>query len=496
MGRSSGTGRSVSRSRTARTSRWREESIISASTPAISSTSALWALREFGHARLGNKFRTRRLVTLAAKAADHPNGLITEIIDAGSERDAAYRFIENDAIRVDDICQAARIACIRRCMGEPFVYVPMDPSSLHIRDPRGTKKTGRVGNLLKHGRGCHMVNAIAVRKDGTPLGLAHQEYWTRGNQRVPKDNGKRKIGEKETRHWLKTMEIVASDFKVHAPGVQPWFQLDRGGDFKEMLSIVGSSTDILITVRATHNRRVADSELRYLWDQLENQPVLGHYNLEVPKRPGRHARTANMRVTSVKTTLLLRDRWTKKYSQTTLWAILAREEGTTPENEDPIRWLLFTNHPAGTFDDAQAVVRGYGYRWRIEDFHKTWKSTCRVEATQMRHVLRIEIWATILACIAMRIERLKHLARNSPDLPASVELSQEEIDAVIVLKRPKGFRRGEDPPIGLMTRWIADLGSYSGKKPPGAIVIGRGLAKVDVAVQAIASLDAEKLRIS
>lgn len=48
----------------------------------------------------------------------------------------------------------------------------------------------------------------------------------------------------------------------------------------------------------------------------------------------------------------------------------------------------------------------------------------------------------------------------------------------IVLRKPKGYQRGDIPPIGEVVRWAADLGGYVGKSsggPPGTIVLGRGL---------------------
>jgi hypothetical protein len=65
---------------------------------------------------------------------------------------------------------------------------------------------------------------------------------------------------------------------------------------------------------------------------------------------------------------------------------------------------------------------------------------------------------------------------------------KSEIDALIVLKKPRSYSRGDVPPIGLAVRWLADLGGYTGKSsggPPGAIVIGRGLKRIDSAVQVL-----------
>jgi hypothetical protein len=86
--------------------------------------------------------------------------------------------------------------------------------------------------------------------------------------------------------------------------------------------------------------------------------------------------------------------------------------------------------------DAKAVLYGYTQRWRVEELHKTWKSgACNVEQTQLRTAHAVKVWATILAAVAARIERLKSLARTTPEQPANVELSSHEIKALVLLKR-------------------------------------------------------------
>jgi len=35
---------------------------------------------------------------------------------------------------------------------------------------------------------------------------------------------------------------------------------------------------------------------------------------------------------------------------------------------------LLTNVAVNSIDDALAVIAGYTKRWRVEEFHKTWKS--------------------------------------------------------------------------------------------------------------------------
>lgn len=80
-------------------------------------------------------------------------------------------------------------------------------------------------------------------------------------------------------------------------------------------------------------------------------------------------------------------------------------------------------------------------------------------------------WATLLAAVAVRVERLKYLARNEPDTPATIELSTYELRALVLLKKREKKRTEGGP--------------------PGAVTIGRGLARVQIAAAVLEELALE-----
>jgi hypothetical protein len=447
----------------------------------------LWSEEEFGKAQLGNLARTKRLVVMAQTAANAHGGKITQVFKDSAGREAAYKFVENKLVDPDKIGSARHIACAERCKGESFVFVPVDGSSLSITDPDLLKEgIGPVGTRNKKGRGLEVMNAIAVGPDGVPLGMCGQVFWARSEQKDKRDNKKRKLKEKETRYWFEAIEQTLEAFAQAECACTPWFQLDRGGDFREMLNWA-AITNVLVTIRAAQDRRVLDEETKYLWETVESQKPLGRYTIEVAAGHGRKARKACMEIRATEVTLRIRDAWLKKNGEPArLYAVQTKEVSKCPHDEEPIEWLLLTNYPVSTFEDARVVVFGYTQRWRVEEFHKTWKSVCGIEDTQLEDGDHIARWAIILSSVAMRVERLKYLARVMPDAPASEELSQPEIDAIIGLKKPKGYKLGDMPTIGLAVRWIADLGGYTGRSsggPPGSIVIGRGLMWIAPAVE-------------
>jgi Transposase DNA-binding/Transposase Tn5 dimerisation domain len=446
-----------------------------------------WSSEEFGGARFGDRRLTRRLVAVAAQAARRPAGQITQVFSTSSSREGAFRLVENAAVSTAELVRASSRTCAQRSAGHSFVFVPVDGSSLNLTDNNRTKGTGVVGSRRVGARGLQVMTALAVTPDGTPTGLCGQTWWARKAAVKKKRTGgmdKRPIEQKETRHWLDVMRQVRQAFPPET-GPRPWFQLDRGGDAWPVI-LDGLDPAQLFTVRATYDRRLQvqarDDQRVYLRPTLESQPVLSEYDLDVPSSGKRRARLAKIEIRTCQVTLDLHVT-PKRTTAATLWAVLAREvPATVPASDKPIEWLLLTTCPVRTEQDARLVLFGYSQRWRIEEFHRLWKSgACNVEDNQLRDIDHIIRWATILASVALRLLRLTYLARTTPDVHASVELSPAEIKAIVIAREPKSV-----PPqisIAQAVRWLADLGGYTGYRssgPPGALTIGRGLQRIEM----------------
>ncbi len=451
-----------------------------------------WAREEFGDAELGNTLRTERLVQLAGHALVRPAGLVTEVVQNDAEREGAYRLLENEAVPVGEIAAGACRASARRACGMPYVFVPVDKSSLALPEYEGNaeRMVGSIGARNKKGTGIEVISAVALSPLGVPLGMFGQTYWARGDK--PSDHRKRRtLEQKETRHWLATMRAGKEQWQEVNSQTRPWFQIDREGDFREMLEAAVDAPDYWLTVRAGQDRRTLGDESKLLWERLEQATVIGAYDQHVPGGSNRKERTARIEIRAMPVTLSLLDRLTNARRAVSINAVLAREAGTTPEGEEPVEWLLLTTFPVSSLADAEAVVRGYAQRWRIEQFHRNWKSVCKVEQTQLRHVAHIERWATILASVAIRILRLTYLARFQPQLPASEELSRAELFALVVKKGEGRYSLDAEIPIEQAVFWIAKLGGYVGKSsggPPGAIVIARGLSRLSEAAEMVSQL--------
>jgi len=461
-----------------------------------------WAREEFGDAKLGDRRRTQRVVSMASTALARPAGRILQVFQTSAERQGAYDLLGNRACRPEALIEAVGSAAARRCAGIERVFVSTDGSSLSLSDPGGKKGFGRIGSTKSGGRGLKVVTSLAIDAEGATVGVLDQQWWSRTSARKRHDCHARGLQDKETQHWVHSLEASKARLAEYAPGARPWFLLDRENDRRLCLAWLRDSGATYV-VRSSFNRRLLGQERRYLVEHLQTVVPLHDYALKVAAGPGRSARVGRMVVRATRVQLRLRGRGPQLPGSLETTVVEAREEGTTPPGEQPLVWRLLTNHPVPSKVDADDVIEAYAKRWPIEEFHKTWKTgACNIEDSQLRDPLAMVKWATIMAAVAARIERLKTLSRTQPQLPAGHELSPFELRALIQLKRrhkkPTETIPDTEPTLATAIYWLAELGGYTGKSsggPPGSITIRRGLDYIAPAAALLESLQDEgKLR--
>lgn len=443
-----------------------------------------WATSEFSNASLGDPRRVRRLVQVGAGLAARPAGRITRAFELSAEREGAYRLLENGAFSWRQIAASIHVAAARRAAGFSRVIVPIDGVTFSV-----VSRAGGFGPVNTKGRsnGAHSMTALALTPDGVPIGVLGHQWWTRSEKSSPvyaKDE--RPIIDRETGHWLRVLNQAVTTLRQHAPSTRPWFQLDRGGDCADvLLQALDLGTDV--TVRACYDRVVTGGRL---WCKAAAGTFLGTYRLEIAKS-GAPRRTAVISVRAREIELHLRPgaRARGPLRLVKMHVVEVRERGG---GKNAVCWRLLTTMRVSTLRAAMAVVTAYTRRWRIEEFHLAWKSgACGIEQSWLRQGEHFFKWATIMSAVAARLERIKQLSRTAPDRSALDEFSRDEIDAAIALRKPKGVTFGATPTLGEMTRWVADLGGYTGKSsggPPGTRVLAHGLERVTTAAIAVASL--------
>jgi hypothetical protein len=448
-----------------------------------------WAEENFGGAQLNDVRRGRRLVMMAAGMAHRPKGTVAAVFDRDEERAGAYDFLENPAIKADAIAKVLFEATAERARGNESVFVIVDGTALTLADDAEKRALGRVGSPNRAARGLQVMNAYAVASNGVPLGLVDQIFWARDDLEVmskderTKRNQKRPFEEKECANFVRAAQNAID--RLAKVKTRACIVIDREADNSDILFALGRLECDFI-VRSKYDRRVAAPSRLTLRETLEKAPLLGGHDVEVRRTGQRPARSARVELRSHRVEFNIRkgDDTSRESGRLELTAVSLMEVGSA--EKDRLDWLLFTNLSVATRPGAQAIVDAYRNRWRIEEFHRTWKQGgCNVEDAQLHSFEALRKWATVLAAVATRIERLKYGSRNTPDASASTELSADEIEVLKRDQRSRGVKRKRvvpsAPTIADVTRWIAQLGGWidqKGNGPPGSITLGRGLERL------------------
>ena len=358
-------------------------------------------------------------------------------------------------------------------------------SILEKREGYGPQGNGGNGLLL------HSALAVAP-EHGQPLGLLWQKLWNREHRANPptdetpqqkkqrraearKAKQARPFEEKESYRWVEAMttleqEVASSTRVIHV--------FDREGDIAEVFDQVNELSHTGVVVRAAHNRSLEHDPNR-LWHKLEAQPIVAYHEVDLSATKTRKARTAQLAVRFCRVQLRSPARLGTD-NHLRIYAVYA-DEVDAPEGEEPVSWMLLTSEPVTTVEQALTILRWYGYRWRVEEFHKLLKSGCQVE----RYRLAAEGMKPLLGflcVIAADLLRLTYLKRTQPQMSAETVLSPVQIQVL----KAKAARLPKKLTVKWAVESIARLGGYlehRRKTPIGIQVLWKGYAKLQDLVE-------------
>ena len=452
-----------------------------------------WVAQECAALVLGDRRRVATTARLLSAIALRPAGTVTQVFaqDAAGQQ-AAYDWAANPAIPFASIATAAHHATASRCALDAFVYVPVDGTDLTYTDTTGERGTGPIADGAHPARGFFQVSALAVSPDGVTAGLCARSVWVRPESRVVVrcEARRRPLEEKESWHYHRAILQAEAVITRGAPNTRPWFQIDRAGDTVDML-LASIRARRWITVRACYDRKVISLQAAHLKELGDRTAVAFAATLALPACEGRDARVTVLQVRYAEVQLRLCEQVGSKEWSAPVWTVWVREVNP-PANCTPITWTLHTTRPVECAQDALEVVNGYCVRWRIEEFHRTWKSGgTRVEDSQLRDAHALWKWGALLSAAATRLMRLRDLSRTTPASPAKEHFSAAELEAIVALRDPRDHTPGQPPTLGRVVRWLAELGGYAGssaKNPPGVTVLARGMERVEAVVTALENM--------
>jgi hypothetical protein len=424
---------------------------------------------------LGDKRLTDRAVITGDAFMRHPGGTLPAKLPK-AELNAYYDFANNKKVNHDNVlaghCQHTREQ-MEQCKGTVLIIhdtTEGDYSGLDIAD------LGQIGNGYCRGLLIHNVLAMDYQKREA-LGLVGQILQVRrkvGKKESVKTS--REHPQRESRLWPKGVEAVGQP-----PEGALWINLmDRGGDSFESLDRQQRLGQFyLVRSRTNRNVRVKDAGGRWRRRKLHtcarNLPTLGERTVVVDANHSQLARKARVRVAAGPVQLQVPHVKYGEHGREPLsaWVIHVKEL-EPPAGQEPLEWIVLSNRPTTTRADAWERVDWYECRPMVEEFHKAQKTGCGMELPQFTTRKALEVSIAMLSVIAVQLLRLRDLARQDDEKPASEVVDLDYIEALSLWKWKEARMELSAKEF---LHVLARLGGHQGRKSdrlPGWLVLWRG----------------------
>jgi hypothetical protein len=367
------------------------------------------------------------------------------------------------------------------------VLAIQDTTELNFRtSPDHDRGLGVIGKGVGRGLLLHPMIALDAGT-GECLGLVGGSLWSRpvpqpGPRAPRKNNARRPLEEKESRHWVET----ARDAKaVLSSASMVTMIADREADLYALwASIPGSNVHVL--GRIFHDRKLPAGGT--LYDAPATWAALGRREIAIRDRPDRPARKAELEVRAGTVTI---PRPQEPHpsalpDQITLTLIEVMEPAP-PDDTQPLVWRLLTSHAAREADTVWQIVDWYRARWTIEQFFRILKQQgIRIEDSQLATADRLLKLAAIATRAAIVTLQLTQARDGQASLDSALVFSPAELDTLQAINNTYAGRkpgRGNPYPVRSLSwaAWIvARLGGWDGSKaptakPPGPITFKHGL---------------------
>jgi hypothetical protein len=438
-----------------------------------------WSIQEIEGVNLGDKRLNQRAAETLVKLGKHPRGSIPQGCDEWADTKATYELFKNEKVTAEKLRQPHQERTWERVGQHKCVLAVQDTSYLDYTHFKKMAGLGPIGTKEQNLRGIVMHHTLAVTPDGVPLGNLHQMLWVRSDeeqQLTAAEKKDRPIEKKESYKWLESLQAIDE----HCPlDTQVVSVCDAESDVYELL-VAAKKLEAAYLIRAAQDRRVLEPEVGTIKASVSSRRAKAYLTIEVSAKKNEPKRQATVSVRHRKVKLKapyrpLRPGY-EPLPALVVDAILVRED-SPPDGMTPVEWLLLTNVPVKTVEDALARIAWYCQRWQIEIFFKILKSGCRIEHRRLKNFARLQPCIALFSMIAWRIHWLTNVQRIDPTLPCTIVLADHEWRALYALATRLATEPSEVPTVEQAVIWIAQLGGFLNRKGdgyPGVTVIWRG----------------------
>ena len=440
--------------------------------------------QHFGGLDLGDARRNRRLPELVDSMFKHASGTLPDKLSEPRELRAFYRLMHAEKVTHESVL-ATHYRVTRGAIGEATqagatVLILHDATELDF-----TSKTtlfdhlGQIGEGTHRGYICH--NSLAVRADTkAALGLTSQILHHRADApKKEKVKVRRERESRESRLWVKGA-------KASGPLPPAGRVVDVSDSLSDTFEYMAYEIDAgrHFVLRSKENRRLATpiNGESHLHDAVRTKRSVLEWDRKIPSKPCQKGRTAHLKMSFTEVVLKLPLKRVGEYGNEplTLWAVRIWEPHP-PAGADPLEWILLTNVPVTTPEEARERGTWYECRFVIEEYHKGMKTGCGIELLQLTEISRLEPAIGVLSVLATTLMNLRDAAR-APDAdtrPASDVVSKDHVQ---VLKQHYDKRLRGFVSVKACLMHVARLGGHQNRKCdgfPGWITLWRGWMKLE-----------------
>ena len=386
------------------------------------------------------------------------------------------RWLRNDAVTVAAMAAEAGRRTAERCHGRHV---------LAIQDTTVVRSAGGGGLYL------HPVIAVDAA-EGALLGLAHAEFLSR-DEGAKAERRAKPVKDKQSQRWLdgagKAAEVCAAAARVTVIA-------DRESDIYAAFAGCPAGTDLLI--RAAQDRSLGDGGR--LFATLDALPEAGRAGLDLPAKPGRKARVAQVAVRFMTVELARPKNGIIAGLPKSVRMTVVDVREIDPPPGEIVHWRLLTTHTVEDAAQAFDAANLYRRRWVIEQLFRTLKTQgFDIEGLLVEEEapLRRLVMATLVA--AVTIQQLVH-ARDGTRGPQPLRPITDAFDpqdallleAFCAKLEGKTARQSNPHPKGSLAyaAWVcARLGGWTGYYgKPGPLVMLNGWIDFQAAKRGVAVL--------
>lgn len=455
----------------------------------MESDEVMWSQQMFGACELGDRRRTRRLVDVGARLARQVGASMAQCCEGESAALlGSYRLMRNPEVSPEAIREGGLSASARQAASCPGVLLAVEDTTSVSYPHAAAADLGLTGSRAeaKH-RGflVHSVLLLEAASERT-IGLIEQRHWCRDAAQFGQKHARRQRAyeAKESFKWEQASRNMAE--RLGPTLAQTISVSDRESDIYEYLSYKVEQGQRFLA-RAQADRCLQPSAQRLFTAVDSDALTLGHDTVAVAQRGGRRGRTARVALRRLRVQL---QPPRHRPGAEALWVnvVLVQEVDPIPD-EPALRWVLLTSEPVDTAEQVRRLVRYYELRWRIEEYHKAWKSGVGVERQRFQSASNLERMLVITAFLAVRLLQLReHLgasADDDPGLACDTVLTLEEWQ-VLWLSGKKRALPGAAPSLRWACTAIAKLGGFADTKRtgrPGWDTLWKGWARLQERIE-------------